>query len=228
LRIAGLFSGGKDSTYAIFKSILQKNDLCCIMTMHPSTDDSLLFHYPTTNLLGKVSKVLNVPVIEHHCNIAEKKYEVNQLTQLVKSAVDEFSIEGLVHGCISSKFQLNIFQDICNKLNIRLISPLWNINNDYYYQQLLDEGFEIIITRVAALGLDKSWLGKLITRDSYSILKKLSHKYKFNITFEGGEAETLVLDCPLYKKRLRVTDHTITWDGIRGMFEILDIDLIEK
>ena len=70
--------------------------------MHPSTDDSLLFHYPTTNLLGKVSKVLNVPVIEHHCNIAEKKYEINQLTQLVKSAVDQFSIEGLVHGCISS------------------------------------------------------------------------------------------------------------------------------
>jgi uncharacterized protein (TIGR00290 family) len=135
LRIAGLFSGGKDSTYAIFKSIIQKHDLCCIMIMHPSTDDSLLFHYPTTNLLGKVSKVIDVPVIEHHCNIAEKDHEVKKLSHLVKSAVDEFSIEGLVHGCISSKFQLNIFQDICNKLNIRLISPLWNINNDYYYQQ---------------------------------------------------------------------------------------------
>lgn len=196
--------------------------------MHPSTDDSLLFHYPTTNLLGKVSKVIDVPVIEHHCNIAEKDHEVKELTHLVKSAVDEFSIEGLVHGCISSKFQLNIFQDICNKLNIQLISPLWNINNDYYYQQLLGQGFEIMITRVAALGLDKSWLGKKITRDSYSILKKLSLKYKFNITFEGGEAETLVLDCPLYKKRLSVKDHTIKWDGIRGMFEILDIDLIKK
>jgi diphthine-ammonia ligase len=228
LRIGGLFSGGKDSTYAIFKSILQKHDLCCIMTMHPSTDDSLLFHYPTTNLLAKVSKVIDVPVIEHHCNIAEKDHEVKELTHLVKSAVDEFSIEGLVHGCISSKFQLNIFQDICNKLNIQLISPLWNINNDYYYEQLLDQGFEIMITRVAALGLDKSWLGKKITRDSYSILKKLSLKYKFNITFEGGEAETLVLDCPLYKKRLSVKGHTITWDGIRGMFEILDIDLIKK
>lgn len=196
--------------------------------MHPSSDDSLLFHYPTTNLLGKISKVIDVPVIEHYCNIAEKNYEVKELTHMVKVAVDKFSIEGLVNGCISSKFQLNIFQDICNKLKIQLISPLWNINNDYYYQQLLDRGFEIMITRVAALGLDKSWLGKIITKDSYYILKKLSLKYKFNITFEGGEAETLVLDCPLYKKRIRVKDHTIAWDGIRGMFEILDIDLIEK
>ena len=196
--------------------------------MHPSSDDSLLFHYPTTNLLGKISKVIDVLVVDHYCNVAEKNHEIKELTHLVKAAVDEFSIEGLVNGCISSKFQLDIFQDICNKLNIRLISPLWNINDDYYYQQLLGQGFEIMITRVAALGLDRSWLGKIITRDSYSILKKLSLKYKFNITFEGGEAETLVLDCPLYKKRIRVKDHTITWDGIRGMFEILDIDLIEK
>ena len=196
--------------------------------MHPSSDDSLLFHYPTTNLLGKISKVIDVPVVDHYCNVAEKNHEIKELTHLVKAAVDEFSIEGLVNGCISSKFQLDIFQDICNKLNIQLISPLWNINDDYYYEQLLGQGFEIMITRVAALGLDRSWLGKIITRDRYSILKKLSLKYKFNITFEGGEAETLVIDCPLYKKRIRVKDHTITWDGIRGMFEILDIDLIEK
>ena len=226
--MAGLFSGGKDSTYAIFKTTLQNHDLCCLLTMRPSSDDSLLFHYPTTNLLGKISSVMGVPVIEHFCNVAEKNYEVNELTRLVMKAVDEFSIDGLVNGCISSRFQLNILQRICDNLRIRLISPLWNINSDYYYKQLLDEGFEIMITRVAALGLDSSWLGKIITRDNFSILKKLSLKYHFNMTFEGGEAETLVLDCPLYKKRIYIKDHTITWDGIRGMFEISDIDLIEK
>jgi diphthine-ammonia ligase len=196
--------------------------------MHPSSDDSLLFHYPTTNLLSKISTVIGVPVIERSCNKSEKNYEVNELTRLVKTAIDEFSIDGLVNGCISSKFQLDIFQYICDKLNVILISPLWNIDSDYYYEQLLRQGFEIMITRVAALGLDSSWLGKIITKDNYSVLKKLSQKYQFNMTFEGGEAETLVLDCPLYKKRICVKDHNVTWDGIRGMFEILDIDLIEK
>jgi len=76
--------------------------------------------------------------------------------------------------------------------------------------------------------LDSSWLGKIITKDNFSTLKSLSLRYKFNITFEGGEAETLVLDCPLYKKRVYVKDHIIRWDGVRGMFEILDVDLIEK
>jgi len=226
--MAGLFSGGKDSTYAIFKTTLQKHDLCCIMMMHPSSDDSLLFHYPTTNLLGKISNAIGVPVIEHSSNVSEKNHEVNDLTHLIKKAVDEFSIDGLISGCISSRFQLDIFQDICDKLKIKLVSPLWNINSDYYYEQLLGQGFEIMITRVAALGLDSTWLGKTITKDNFIILKKLSLKYQFNITFEGGEAETLVIDCPLYKKRISIKDHTTTWDGIRGMFEILDVDLIEK
>ncbi len=199
--MAGLFSGGKDSTYAIFKTTLQKqHDLCCIVMMHPSSDDSLLFHYPTTNLLSKISNVIGVPVIEHSCNVSEKNYEVSELTHLIKKAVEQFSVDGLINGCISSRFQLDIFQDICDKLNVRLVSPIWNIDSDYYYEQLLGQGFEIMITRVAALGLDSSWLGKIITKDNYSTLKKLSLKYQFNMTFEGGEAETLVLDCPLYKK----------------------------
>ena len=171
--MAGLFSGGKDSTYAIFKTTLQKHDLCCIMMMHPSSDDSLLFHYPTTNLLSKISNAIGVPVIEHSCNVSEKNYEVNELTHLIKKAVDEFSIDGLINGCISSRFQLDIFQDICDKLKIKLVSPLWNINSDYYYEQLLDQGFEIMITRVAALGLDSSWLGKIITKDNYIYSKKI-------------------------------------------------------
>jgi len=198
------------------------------MMMHPSSDDSLLFHYPTTNLLDKISNAIGVPVIEHSSNVSEKNHEVNELTHLIKKAVDEFSIDGLINGCISSRFQLDIFQDICDKLKIKLVSPLWNINSDYYYEQLLGQGFEIMITRVAALGLDSSWLGKTITKDNYATLKKLSLKYQFNITFEGGEAETLVIDCPLYKKRIIIKDHATTWDGIRGIFEILDVDLIEK
>ena len=226
--MAGLFSGGKDSTFAIYETSLQKHDICCILMMHPINDDSLLFHFPTTNLLNKISNVIGVPVIEHSCGVSEKNHEVNELTHLITKAVDEFSIDGLINGCISSRFQLDIFQDICNKLKIKLVSPLWNINSDYYYKQLLNQGFEIMITRVAALGLDSSWLGKIITKDNFYTLKKLSLKHKFNITFEGGEAETLVLDCPLYKKKIYIKDHIIRWDGIRGIFEILDVDLIEK
>jgi uncharacterized protein (TIGR00290 family) len=114
------------------------------------------------------------------------------------------------------------------KQKLQLYSPLWNIEPYKYYDELLESKFEILITRVAALGLERMWLGKIINKKNYEHLRKLSEKYKFNMTFEGGEAETLVLDCPVYKKKIEIVKYDINWDGIRGTFEILDAILIIK
>ena len=56
----------------------------------------------------------------------------------------------------------------------------------------------------------------------------LSKKYGFNISFEGGEAETLVLDCPIFRKRLEIRKSKTIWDGQRGIVEISDIVLLDK
>jgi diphthamide synthase (EF-2-diphthine--ammonia ligase) len=57
----------------------------------------------------------------------------------------------------------------------------------------------------------------------------ISKKCGFNLTFEGGEAETLVIDCPLYwRKKLQINAATTHWDGQRGIFEIRDVGLVEK
>jgi diphthamide synthase (EF-2-diphthine--ammonia ligase) len=56
----------------------------------------------------------------------------------------------------------------------------------------------------------------------------LSKKYGFNISFEGGEAETLVLDCPIFRKRLEIRKSKKKWDGQRGIVEISDIVLLDK
>ncbi|MGH9877165.1 MAG: diphthine--ammonia ligase, partial [Nitrososphaerales archaeon] len=81
---------------------------------------------------------------------------------------------------------------------------------------------------VSAMGLGKEWLGAILDRQSLETLYALSKKNGFNLNFEGGEAETLVLDCPLYHKRLQVRQADIRWDGQRGMFEIREAALVEK
>ena len=35
-------------------------------------------------------------------------------------------------------------------------------------------------------------------------LENLSKKFHFNLNFEGGEAETFVINCPLFKKRIKI------------------------
>jgi diphthine-ammonia ligase len=228
MNIGCLFSGGKDSTYALYRSIYDGLDVSCLIALHAFNDESLLYHYPNNYLLEKISKAIEIPIIERYCYNSNKDHEIVQLNSSIKEAIDKYSIEGLVHGAISSKFQLDIFKKICSKLKLKLYSPVWNIDPYKYYDELFQSKFKILITKVAALGLERIWLGKIIDKKNYEDLRKLSEKYKFNMTFEGGEAETLVLDCPLYKKKIEIVNFEIKWDGIRGTFEILDAILIIK
>jgi diphthine-ammonia ligase len=228
MNLACLFSGGKDSTYALFKSLKEGHKVSCLISLHPFNDESLLYHYPNNLLFKSISHALEIPLVERYCIDITKEHEINQLGLSIKQAIDEFSIEGLIHGAISSKFQLNIFKKISTDLNLKLYSPIWSIDPSKYYNHLFNSHFEILITRVAALGLDKIWLGKIIDKNNYEELKRSSEKFKFNITFEGGEAETMVLDCPIYKSRIKIMESKIKWDGVRGIFEILDVALIRK
>jgi asparagine synthase (glutamine-hydrolysing) len=76
-------------------------------------------------------------------------------------------------------------------------------------RSLLSEGFKIALSSVAALGLDKSWLGRIITEKDVDKLVELNRKYHINVAGEGGEYESLVLHCPLFKRELKITESEI-------------------
>jgi diphthamide synthase (EF-2-diphthine--ammonia ligase) len=80
---------------------------------------------------------------------------------------------------------------------------------------------------VTSAGLDETWLGREITRDDVKQLERLSTKHGFNLTFEGGEAETFVLDCPLFYSPIVIIKANKIWDGYRGRFEITEA-VLEK
>ncbi|MBK6586687.1 MAG: hypothetical protein IPG26_07775 [Coprothermobacter sp.] len=65
-------------------------------------------------------------------------------------------------------------------------------------------GFKVIVTAVAAEGLDSSWLGRQIDQKMLNELKDLNRRYGVHPAFEGGEAETFVLDGPIFKKRIKI------------------------
>jgi diphthamide synthase (EF-2-diphthine--ammonia ligase) len=90
---------------------------------------------------------------------------------------------------------------------------------------LIHSNFKFILTSVSSDGLDERWLGKIISADDILQLDKLSNKHGFNLSFEGGEAESLVVDCPLYSYPIVITKAKAIWDGYRGRFEIEDASL---
>jgi asparagine synthase (glutamine-hydrolysing) len=70
------------------------------------------------------------------------------------------------------------------------------------------------MTKVAAEGLDKSWLGREITSKDIDNLVKIHTKNQINIAGEGGEFETLMVDGPIFSKKIDVKVKDIVEEGL--------------
>jgi len=228
VKLAALYSGGKDSTYAIYRAREMAHEVLCLITMHPVADDSPLFHYPNSWVTQYLAKAMQIPLISFSVGGRTKDDEAKALEGAIRQAKMIYQIEGIIHGGISSNYQKQAFEGICARQKVAAIAPLWNAEPEKYLGELVERGFSIIIVGVSAMGLEKEWLGKQIDKDALGRIAALSKKYGFNLTFEGGEAETLVIDCPLFRKKLQIKAANKHWDGQRGIFEIRDVSLVEK
>ena len=220
MKLASLFSGGKDSMYSIYKAKLMGHDVVCLVTASPKSFDSQLLHFPTIELTKLQAKAMKIPQIASELNSDDTTEQMDILKTLLEKAKEDFQIEGIVHGGMSSEFQKKCFEIICKENNLKIITPLWNINPKEYMIELINSGFKFILTSVSSDGLDETWLGKVISASDVSKLSELSTKYGFNLNFEGGEAETFVIDCPLYSGPIKISKSEKIWDGYRGRFEI--------
>jgi len=225
MKLASLFSGGKDSTYAIYMVQKQGHDIACLLSVFPKSDESHLLHHPNMAWTKLQSESMHIPQLLISSDSDNTDEELSKLEILLQKAKEQFDIEGVVHGGIKSNFQKDKFETLCSKLDLIIVAPLWGIESQQYMNDLLDSKFEFIMTVVSSDGLDDSWLGKLIFKSDIDILKRLSQKFGFNLNFEGGEAETFVINCPLFTNSIKINQFEKIWDGYRGRFEIVDAGL---
>ena len=225
MKLAAFFSGGKDSAYAIYDAKKSGHIIQVLFTILPKSDESHLLHFPNIDQTKIQSESMNIPQIIQHIDSIKPDIEELKLNELIKKAKKTFDFEGIIHGGISSMYQKEKFENLCQDNNLTLISPIWQRNAELYMKDLLEHGFEFIITSVSSDGLDQSWLGKKIGHSELSDLQNLSKKFQFNLNFEGGEAETFVINCPLFKNKIKIINSNKIWDGIRGRFEIVGAKL---
>ena len=225
MKLASLFSGGKDSTYSIYLAKNQGHEIKCLLSIFPKSDESHLLHHPNLQWTNLQSASMNIPQLIIDSKSDNTEIEMDSIEKILLLAKKQFGVEGLLHGGIKSKFQKEKFETICDKLNLQVLAPLWETDPKKYMNDLISDGFDFIITSVSSDGLDDSWLGKKITKNDIEKLMILSEKYGFNLNFEGGEAETFVVNSPLFLHPIKILDGKKYWDGYRGRFEIVEARL---
>jgi len=201
MKLAVLFTGGKDSTYALYLAQKAGHQIVGLITLRSKNQASYMFHTPAIEITLLQAQALELPQIIKETP-GQKEKELADLEDVLQHAKKKWEIEGVVTGALFSEYQSSRIENICSKLDLKVLSPLWHKPQEEEMKELLENKIQFIFTAVAAEGLDKSWLNKIITKKELQKLKLLQEKNGINLAGEGGEFESLVLDCPLFKKKI--------------------------
>ncbi|MEB3756247.1 MAG: diphthine--ammonia ligase [Desulfurococcales archaeon] len=196
-----LLSSGKDSNYALLWAATHGFKPRCIITFNSSRADSYMLQTINTELSELQAKAMGLKYYSFQVSGTKEK-EVTEIRNYLQYVLENEQFSYITTGALRSDYQRIRFYNIFNELGVKPISPLWWCDQEKYLRDLIKTKIEFIITRIAAYGLPVNVIGKIVDEDIIDIITAKSRIYGFNPAFEGGEAETLVIYSPLYKKRI--------------------------
>jgi len=220
MKLAALISGGKDSCFAIHKALEEGHVVKDLVTIKPANEDSYMFHSANIHLTSLISQACGIPLTSK-VSSGEKEKELDDL----KKALSPLKVEGVVVGAIESEYQASRVRRICDELGLVIYAPLWHKDPESMLFEMI-KCMDIIIVKVAADGMDESWLGRHFDKTIISDLKELNRKYRVHLAGEGGEYETLVLNAPYYSKKIKLMQTKKMWMGDHGVLKVIDAELV--
>ena len=206
MKVAVLFSGGKDSILALQES-LRKDEVRYLVSFFSEKPEPYMYNYPNVSLAIMQSLSLGFKLVT-------KKLEPGKEQEEIKRTLESISKEigGLVVGVSLSKKQKGFLSRMCKSLGIKLLTPLAGKRQDSLWKSALDSGFEIMI--VYSKGMERKWLGRTVQKKD---LRGISGK--------DSAFRTLVMNGPIFRSRMEVTDSGSEWKGKEGRFLIKDAKL---
>jgi len=221
MRVAALFSGGKDSVFAVYITKQYGWEVTSLVSLLPEQPDSWMFHSINIHLTDLLAEALDIPLVKRGTK-AKKEEELADLKQLLQN----LQIDGVVSGAIASEYQRTRIEKICDELGIKSFTPLWHKHQELLVRDQVKAGFHIIVVGVFAEGFDETWLGRTIDEETIDELVLLQKKQEINIAGEGGEYETLVLSGPMFSKRLMIDESQKEWNRDSGVFQVKKAHLV--
>jgi len=194
------WSGGKDSCLAYYKAIQNGYKVKCLLNFVSKESKRCCFHGIEKGLVEAQARSIGVPLIQKEVTADMAGYEKE-----FKAAVEELKalgINGMVFGDIYLLDHKSWVDRVCKDLNITPIEPLWEKNTETILSEFIDSGFKAVVVSAKADLFDGQFVGRLVDK---AMISEIQQK-KICPCGENGEYHTLVIDGPIFKRRIEILE----------------------
>ena len=223
MRLAAMYSGGKDSTFAMYLAEQMGHEIVCLVTVRPEDRASWIFHTPNLSVVPVMAEAMGKELV----TVPSDGTEEGDMAAM-RDALSGLDIDGIVVGALWSDYQWDRMNLICGDLGLFVLAPLWRKDQDTVYDEMVSAGIEAIIVGVFAEGLDERWLGRRLDAETKRELYRLRDRYGISIMGEGGEYESMTLDSPMHLKRLVIDGSEKRMERNAGTFDVTSVRLESK
>jgi diphthine-ammonia ligase len=216
------WSGGKDCCLAFYRALKNGLDPRCLVNMVTADGKRSCSHGMSADIIKKQAEVLGIA-------IAQKPTTDTNYEEVFTATLKELKKEGItggVFGDIDFNAHREWIERVCGNAGMKVYLPLWLEDQSKLMEEFIDAGFKSVIVAVKADILGQEVLGKTIDRKFQAYIAGLNK----GITpcGEAGEFHSLVIDGPLFKKKLVIKDSQKVTRGEHHFLVIKRIELKSK
>ena len=191
------YSGGKDSTLALYRMIKNGYIPKYIMTTINEENKHSWFHGISAELFEAVSKCLEIPHVP--INTTHYTYRINFIEEL-KKIKEKDNINICAFGDIDIQMHRDWAEALCKESGFESKFPLWHESRESLVREFVNSGFKAKIKIIDTDKLDKKYLGIDFTNELIDEFISIG----IDPAGESGEFHTFVYDGPIFKKPINI------------------------
>lgn len=218
------WSGGKDGCLACYRATL--SDLNIRYLANTVTEDGKrsCSHGLSADVIQVQSQAIGIPLVQRRTTRDSYEVEFKNMLRVFRQE----GVEGGIFGDIDFNEHREWIERVCQETDITPHLPLWGESQDKILRDFIDLGFEAIVVATKADLLGEEWLGQKVDLAFIRRLDELRETKDITPCGEAGEYHTLVIDGPLFKKRIEIMATEKVLRNEHWFLEILNTDLRAK